>query len=165
MLQPHAAMPGPGLLGDGVARVLALLAVEERLAHDPLIWRVLRGDQPVRVQLAEGVYIGGHALWRVYTASAEAGEEEVSADLPDVLLLRRRDEPLLCCQGHGQPAVEDGSAHQRGICFFLEEGALHAYQTCQPQHIRWTDKGNLGNCWVHSTTHYGGSCFSLASDT
>ena len=34
MLQPHAALSGLGLPAEGVARVLDLPAVEERLAHD-----------------------------------------------------------------------------------------------------------------------------------
>ena len=32
----------------------------------------------------------------------------MSANLPDVLLLRECAEQLLCCQGHAKPPVEEG---------------------------------------------------------
>ena len=35
MLQPHAALSGPGLPAEGVAHVLDLPAVEERLGSSP----------------------------------------------------------------------------------------------------------------------------------
>ena len=63
------------------------------------------------VQLAEGVYIVCRSLGRVDGRGAEAGEGQVSAKLPDVLLLWMCAEELLCCEWHewhGNPNVEEG---------------------------------------------------------
>ena len=60
------------------------------------------------MQLTEGVNIGCHLRWRINEAGAEAGEGQVSAKLPDVLLLWRCAEDLPCCERHEEPAVEEG---------------------------------------------------------
>ena len=60
------------------------------------------------MQLTEGVNKGCHPRWRINEAGAEAGEGQVSAKLPDVLLLWRCAEDLPCCERHGEPAVEEG---------------------------------------------------------
>ena len=98
MLQSDAALSGPGLPGDGVAHVLDVPAAEEGLAHDLLIRQVVHGNQSVEVQLAEGVYVGCPPLGRVNGCGAEAGEGQVSAELPEVLLLRGCADELLCCE-------------------------------------------------------------------
>ena len=59
-------------------------------------------------QLTEGINVGCHPCRCVDEAGAEAGEGQVSAELPYVLLLWRCCEHLLCPEGHGQPAVEEG---------------------------------------------------------
>ncbi len=87
MQQSDAALSGSGLPEDGVVHVLDLPAVEEGLAHDLLIRQVVHGYQPVGVQLTEGIYVGHYAPGCVNGAGAEAGEGQVSAELPDVLLL------------------------------------------------------------------------------
>lgn len=56
------------------AYVLHLLAVEERLAHDLQMRQIAHGDQSVRVQLTEGIYVGDHAPRCVYRPVAETGE-------------------------------------------------------------------------------------------
>ena len=43
--------------------------------------------KPVRMQLTKGINVGCHPCWCVDEAGPEAGEEQVSAELPDVLLL------------------------------------------------------------------------------
>ncbi len=88
--------------------MLDLPTVEQWLAHDLLIRQILHGHQSVRMQLTEGVNIGCHPRWRIDEAGAEAGEGQVSAKLPDVLLLWRCAEDLPCCERHGEPAVEEG---------------------------------------------------------
>ena len=106
MLQPHAALSGPGVPAEGVAYVLDLPAVEQMLAHDLLIRQIVHSNQPVGVQLTEGIYVGDHAPWCVDGPDAENGEGQVFAQLPDVLLLRGCAEELLCCERHGEPAVK-----------------------------------------------------------
>jgi len=86
VLQPDAALSGPGLPSNGIAHVLNLPAVEEGLAHDLMMRQLVHSHQPVGVKLTEGVYVGYH-VWCVDGAGAEAVEEQVSAELPDVLLL------------------------------------------------------------------------------
>jgi hypothetical protein len=87
--------------------VLDLPAVEEGLAHDLLIRQVVHGYQPVGVQLTEGIYVGHYAPGCVNGAGAEAGEGQVSAELPEVLLLRGCAEALFSCERHGEPAAEE----------------------------------------------------------
>ena len=71
----------------GFAYVLNLPAVEEGLAHGLMIRQLVFRHQPVGVKLTEGVYAGYHASGCIDGAGAEAGEGQVSAELPDVLLL------------------------------------------------------------------------------
>ena len=92
----------------GIAHVLDLPIVEQWLAHDLLIRQILHCHQSVRMQLTEDVNIGCHPRWRINEAGAEAGEGQVSAKLPDGLLLWRCAEDLPCCERHGEPAVEEG---------------------------------------------------------
>ena len=73
------------------------------------------GHQPVRMQLTEGINVGCDPCWCVDEAAAEAGEEQVSAELPYVLLLWRCGEDLLCREGHGQPAYEGRATEQCGL--------------------------------------------------
>ncbi len=87
MLQPDTALSGPGLPSNGIAHVLNLPAVEEGLAHDLMIRHLVHSHQPVGVKLTEGVYVGYHAPGCVDGAGVEAGEGQVTAELPDVLLL------------------------------------------------------------------------------
>ena len=65
MLQPDAALSGPGLPAEGVAYVLDLPAVEERLAHHLLIGQIVHSNQAVGVHQTEGICVCDHAPWRV----------------------------------------------------------------------------------------------------
>jgi len=89
VLQPDTALSGPGLPSNGIAHVLNLPAVKEGLAHDLMIRQLVHSHQPAGGE-ADGVYVSMyvyHASGCVYGAGAEAGEGQVSAGLPDVLLL------------------------------------------------------------------------------
>ena len=73
---------------------------------------------------------------------------------------------LNLCRRFGCPhGLTSGLAWCFFFFFFLEEEALHVSLACQCQQYQQTAKGNLWDWCVNSTTHHGGSCCAMASDS
>ena len=109
--------------------------------HHPLVW--LRAHV---AKLGAGVFV--YISWHLHLGSqssfsGSSAQPCTPADLRNIYTITTDDCPF--------------SQH---IPLYFGGRSL----TCSPiQQHQQTDKGNLWDCWIHSTTRSGGSCFSMAS--